>query len=388
MKMANNKEKIKISKKNLVTVIIFLFLIGIFTAASLIKKDTGFSETENRVLTEKPQFSAESLFDGSYTSKYQEYVRDQSPFRNTFVALRNYCEATIGKKEINNVLLAKDDYYIEDHSRENYESEIADTNLNALKSFCSRYEKSLGDSHVSAMIVPTAQSVLTNKFKTGMYAYNQNEYLTKIKEEIGKNIYIDTYNMLKEHSTENIYYKTDHHWTTYGAYLAYNCWAKQKNIEGYSLEDIDKKEVSKEFYGTINSKLNMKMKADTILQYTVKNVDFTVDYNMGANVTDTFFFKEYLQEKDKYSYFLGGNPGLVDITSTNKNNRKLLIIKDSYANCITPVYAANFEKTYVVDLRFFNMSIDGFIEENQITDILVLYNVDSFATDKYVKRIK
>lgn len=132
----------------------------------------------------------------------------------------------------------------------------------------------------------------------------------------------------------------------------------------------------------------MKMKADTILQYTVKNVDFTVDYNMGANVTDTFFFKEYLQEKDKYSYFLGGNPGLVDITSTNKNNRKLLIIKDSYANCITPVYAANFEKTYVVDLRFFNMSIDGFIEENQITDILVLYNVDSFATDKYVKRIK
>lgn len=388
MKMANNKEKIKISKKNLVTVIIFLFLIGIFTAASLIKKDTGFSETENRVLTEKPQFSAESLFDGSYTSKYQEYVRDQFPFRNTFVALRNYCEATIGKKEINNVLLAKDDYYIEDHSRENYESEIADTNLNALKSFCSRYEKSLGDSHVSAMIVPTAQSVLTNKFKTGMYAYNQNEYLTKIKEEIGKNIYIDTYNMLKEHSTENIYYKTDHHWTTYGAYLAYNCWAKQKNIEGYSLEDIDKKEVSKEFYGTINSKLNMKMKADTILQYTVKNVDFTVDYNMGANVTDTFFFKEYLQEKDKYSYFLGGNPGLVDITSTNKNNRKLLIIKDSYANCITPVYAANFEKTYVVDLRFFNMSIDGFIEENQITDILVLYNVDSFATDKYVKRIK
>lgn len=388
MKMANNKEKIKISKKNLVTVIIFLFLIGIFTAASLIKKDTGFSETENRVLTEKPQFSAESLFNGSYTSKYQEYVRDQFPFRNTFVALRNYCEAMIGKKEINNVLLAKDDYYIEDHSRENYESEIADTNLNALKSFCSRYEKSLGDSHVSAMIVPTAQSVLTNKFKTGMYAYNQNEYLTKIKEAVGENIYIDTYSMLKEHNTENIYYRTDHHWTTYGAYLAYNCWAKQKNIDGYSLEAIDKKEVSKEFYGTINSKLNMKMKADTILQYTVKNVDFTVDYNMGANVTDTFFFKEYLQEKDKYSYFLGGNPGLVDITSTNKNNRKLLIIKDSYANCITPVYAANFEKTYVVDLRFFNMSIDGFVEENQITDILVLYNVDSFATDKYVKRIK
>lgn len=387
MKMANKEIK-KISKKNLVTVVVFLMLIGIFTVASLIKKDTGFSETENRVLTGKPKISAESLFDGTYTTQYQEYVRDQFPFRNTFVSLRNYCEAIIGKKEINNVLLAKDDYYIESHERSNYESEIADINLNALKSFCNRYEEKLGSSHVSAMIVPTAQSVLTNKFTLGMYAYNQNEYLTKICDAVGEDIYINTYDMLREHNEEDIYYRTDHHWTTYGAFLAYDKWIKQKGIEGYRIDDIDKKEVSKEFLGTINSKLNMKMKADTILQYTVKNVDFTVNYNMGSNITDTFFFDEFLNGKDKYSYFLGGNPGLADIASSNKNNKRLLIIKDSYANCIAPVYAATFEKTYIVDLRFFNMNIDGFIEENQITDILVLYNVDSFATDKYVKRIK
>lgn len=387
MKMADKKVK-KVSKKNLVTVIVFILMIGIFTLASLIKKDTGFSETENRVLTGKPEASVESLFDGTYMTSYQEYVRDQFPFRNTFVSLRNYCEAIIGKTQINNVLLAKDDYYIESHERTTYESETANTNLNALKSFCDRYKEKLGNSHISAMIVPTAQSVLTNKFRLGMYAYNQNEYLTKISDAVGKDVYIDTYDMLREHQQEDIYYRTDHHWTTYGAFLAYEMWTKQKQIEGYGIEDINKEEVSKEFYGTINSKLNMKMKPDTIFKYTVKNVEFTVDYNMGANVTDTFFFEENLKGKDKYSYFLGGNPGLVDITSTNKNNKKLLIIKDSYANCIAPVYAANFEKTYVVDLRFFNMSIDGFIEENQITDILVLYNVDSFATDKYVKRIK
>lgn len=383
-----DKINIKKSKKNLVTVIVFVLLIGVFTIASMIKKDTGFSETENRVLTARPEFSAESLFDGTYTTTYQEYVRDQFPLRNTFVALRNYCEAFIGKQEINNVLIAKDDYYIESHKRENYESEIADTNLLALKSFCNRYEEKLGSSHVSAMIAPTAQSVLTNKFKTGMYAYNQNEYLTGISDAVGKEVFIDTYNVLKNHNEENIYYKTDHHWTTYGAYLAYEKWASQKQIEVYGMKDIDVQEVTKEFFGTVNSKLNMKMKADTILQYTVKNVLFTVNYNMGANVTDTFFFQDFLKGKDKYGYFFGGNPGLVEISSTNINPRRLLIIKDSYANCIAPVYAANFGKTYVVDLRFFNMSIDAFIEENQITDILVLYNVDSFATDKYVKRIR
>lgn len=387
MKEANTEKK-NVSKKNLVTVIVFLLLIGIFTVASLIKKDTGFSETENRVLTEKPKLSAESLFEGTYTTAYQEYVRDQFPFRNKIVSMKNYCEAVIGKMEINNVLMAKDDYYIESHDRAAYESELAKTNMNALISFCERYEAALGDEHISAMIVPTAQSVLTNKFRMGMYAYDQNEYLTKIKEAVGSRVYFDAYSLLKEHNEEDIYYRTDHHWTTYGAFIVYSRWAKEKGIEAYSMDFIEKKEVSNEFLGTIDSKLNMKMKADTILQYTVKGVDFTVNYNMGANVTDTFFFDEYLEKKDKYSYFLGGNPGLVDITSTNKNSKKLLIIKDSYANCIVPVYAADFEKTYVVDLRFFNMSIDGFIEENGITDILVLYNVDSFATDKYVKRIK
>lgn len=388
MKENNIKERKKVSIKNLVTVIVFLLLIGGFTLCSFIKKDSDFSETENRVLTEKPEISFETLFDGTYTLAYQEYVRDQFPFRNFFVAMRNYCEAVLNKTKINEVLICKDDYYIEAHKRENYESELADTNRQALGAFCDRYEEILGAEHISVMIVPTAQSVMTNKFKTGMYAYNQEEYLDKIKETVGEDIFVNTKDVLSEYNEEYIYYRTDHHWTTYGAYIAYREWAVKKEIEAYSMEDIAIREISNDFLGTINSKLNMSMKKDTISEYTVKGITFDIDYNMGLEQKDNFFYEEYLKKKDKYSYFLGGNPGLVDVTSSNKNGKTLLIIKDSYANCIAPVYSANFEKTYIIDLRFFNMNIDGFIAENEVTDILVLYNADSFATDKYVKRIK
>lgn len=382
------KQEKRLKQRNLITSVMFVLMVAIFTVISLLKADTGFSDTENRVLAQAPTFSFESLFDGTFTNDYQTYVRDQFPQRNSFVAMRNYVEKIFGKSMINEVLICDDDYYIESHGRQNYESELANTNMEAIKSFADRYENELGSEHVSVMIVPTAQTVLTNKFTNGMYAYDQNIYLKKINNAVGDSVFVNTYDILKLHDDEYIYYKTDHHWTTYGAYLAYTQWAKDNKIAPYKTSDININYVSDEFFGTINNKLNVNMLADTIYSYTVNDVAFSMEYNMDGKKTNQFFDASFISSKDKYSYFFGGNPGLVDITSEININKKLLIIKDSYANCIAPVYAAHFEKTYVLDLRSFNMSIDEFIDEYEITDILVLYNVDSFATDKYIKRIK
>lgn len=383
-KITNNPSKYK----NISVSLVFVLVIAIFTIMSWLKEDTGFSENENRVLASKPEFTWESFFAGEYTTNYQNYVRDQFPFRNEFVSAKNYCDTILLKTEINGVLICEDDYYIESHERLDYESELAEKNMDAIASFSNRYVETMGQEHVSVMIVPTAQTVLTNKFKGFMYAYNQNEYIDKLKSNLPQNVFIDTYDVLSEHKNEYIYYRTDHHWTTYGAYLSYLEWARVKNYEQYTMNDIEENVVTDEFYGTINSKLNTNMKSDTISSYMVKDTEFELIYNMGAEVKNTFFFEEYIDSKDKYSYFFGGNPGLVEINSSNKNGKTLLIIKDSYANCIAPVYASNFETTYVIDLRYFNMIIDDFIEENEITDILVLYNVDSFATDNYIKRIR
>lgn len=377
--------------KNKCTTIIFILFIAIFFIISVVKKDTGFADTENRVLEQKPEFSMESLIEGTYTNSYQNYVRDQFPFRNEFVSTRNYIEKFMMKKEINGVLLCEDDYYIESHKRENYTGEQAVKNVNELETFVEKYNSMDTIQSVSVEIVPTAQTVLTNKMTDAMYAFDQNEYISEIADKTGES-FVDTFSVLKEHNDEYIYYKTDHHWTTYGAYLVYKEWATKNNLNPVGMEQIDIKTVTNDFLGTINNKLNLKMSTDTIESYVVKDMPLTVSYNLSDEIKETVFEESFLDKKDKYGYFFGGNPGVVSITNNeaskeNNNDRNLLIIKDSYANCISNVYAANFENTYVVDLRYFNMSIEEFINEYQITDILVLYNVDSFATDTKIKRI-
>lgn len=372
--------------ESIILVIMFLLIIGGFTIASMIKKDDGFSENENRILSQKPEFSLDELINGTYLEDYQAYIKDQFPLRDTMVNFKNVIESMMFKTLMNGVIIGNDDYLIESHDRSNYESELASTNKEALISFVKRYENSSSINTISAMIVPTAQTVMTNKFSWYMYAYNQQEYILPMSEAIGDN-FIDVTNVLKENNDEYIYYRTDHHWTTYGAYIAYKEWANKNGIKPFAEDELDIRNVSNEFYGTIHSKLQLDAKADTIETYMIKDSSYKIIYNMKEE-KNTFFYDEFLDKKDKYSYFLGGNPGLVEVNGNEKNSRKLLIIKDSYANCIAPVYAGHFETTYILDLRYFNMRIDNFISEYGITDILVLYNVDSFATDKYVKRIK
>jgi len=90
----------------------------------------------------------------------------------------------------------------------------------------------------------------------------------------------------------------------------------------------------------------------------------------------------HLDTKDKYSVYLNGNNPIVKINSENHNGKKLLIIKDSYAHSFAPFAVNHFETTYMVDLRYFNMPMSRFIEENGITDVLVLYNVNTYVKEK------
>lgn len=374
--------------KNKCTTIVFLLILAIFFVISVAKKDTGFTDTENRVLTQKPEFSFEELIEGNYTTNYQEYVRDQFPFRNEFVGIRNYTEKLMLKTEINGVLICDDDYYIESHKRENYISEQAEKNISEVERFVEKYKESEMIKSVSVEIVPTAQSVLNNKMNDLMYVYNQNEYISKIEQKIPDN-FINAYKVLKNHVDEYIYYRTDHHWTTYGAYLVYESYAKKNGLDVIPESSIEKKAVTEDFLGTVNNKLNLKMHADTIESYVVKEMSVDVQYNLSGEKKNTVFEDSFLNKKDKYSYFFGGNPGVVTITNKSEDitDRKLLIMKDSYANCISNVYAANFAETYVIDLRYFNMSIEEFISQYEISDILILYNVDSFATDTKIRKI-
>lgn len=386
-----------------ITIILFLIFIYGFFTFTLIKEDDSLSETENRTLAQKPELSVESFFKGDFTSQYEAYVQDQFPSRDGFVSMKNYMELVVGKTMVKDIYLGKDGYLIENHKKSDYYSDRAMKNSDAIITAGNRWAKALGNDHVSVMVVPTAQTILQNKLPLFATPYDQMDYINPIKNGLPEGVFVDISQELKNHNDEYIYYKTDHHWTTYGAYIAYSKWCQDKGLSENSQEDFLIETVTDEFLGTIDSKLNIETQADTIEIYSLRDYNMKVVYNMGAKTSDSLFDYTYLNGKDKYSLFMGGNQGIVEITGehmeslSDKNpedvsemtadEKSLLILKDSYANSFASMTAGMYDRVYVVDLRYFNMNIDTFIEMYNITDVLFLYNADTLTDDVYVSRI-
>ncbi len=359
--------------------VIFLALIFGLTIASFLSKDRGFSENENRVLASKPTFTWESLLDGSYIRDYETYVTDQFILRDSWIGLKTYTELALLKKDINGVYFGKDDYLIEKVEDADVNQEQLEKNTARLETFMEKYEEMLGKDHVYAMIAPTAFEVLSEKLPPFATGFDQGAYLDRLSASLGDN-FIDLRDILNAHDKEYIFYRTDHHWTVNGAYYAYVEWAKTMGFTPMTKDEFHIKAVTNDFLGTIYSKVNVNNPADTMEIYDT-NFKYQVEYNMDQKIKDTLYEFKYLDTKDKYSMYLNGNNALVEINTENKNGKKLLIIKDSYAHCFAPFAANHFETTYMVDLRYMNMPISKLIQENGITDVLVLYNVNSYIKD-------
>lgn len=384
-----NPEKINLSEKEIKqnkgfgiysNTVIFLILIFGFTIASIISPERGFSENENRVLASRPEFSWENLFEGTYITDYETYVTDQFVLRDAWIGLKTRVELALLKKDINGVYFGKDGYLIEKLEESEIDQELLEKNTNRLEQFVGRYKELLGEEHVYAMIVPTAFEILSEKLPPFATGFDQGAYLDRLSAILGDN-FIDLRDSLNAHDDEEIFYKTDHHWTVNGAFYAYQTWADAMGFTPLSKSDFTIKVVSEDFLGTIYSKVNVKVPADKMEIYDTTN-SYQVEYNMDGNIKNSLYEFRHLNTKDKYAMYLNGNNPVVEINTENKNNKKLLIIKDSYAHCFAPFAVNHFETTYMVDLRYLSMPMSQFIREYGITDVLVLYNTNSFIKDK------
>lgn len=366
-------EKIEKILSITISVLVLFFSIFFFTNE---KKE--FSENENRYLAKFPSYTFSSLKDGRYIESVEDYVVDHFPLRDLMMSLKTNTYKLLGIKEVNDVYLSKDGYLIEQFK------EV--TKLDKIADIINKFQENVGI-EVSVIIAPTSVSI--NSDKLPKYAINesQEETIKKFYEKLNTNN-INIYSTLIENKEKyDLYYKLDHHWTSYGAYVAYLEYCKAKGLN--PVTDYEIEEVTNEFYGTLYSKTNdYSLKPDKIHTFNVKNSDYTVTYD-GERITDTLYEESYLSKKDKYSYFLDNNHSLIQITNNNlKNNENILIIKDSYANSFVPFIVNNYENTYVIDPRYYKKSISEFAKENNIKNILFLYNVNTINSDLGIISVK
>lgn len=383
-------------KQNLqsnIVIAAFVFLVFGLTIAGLFSPVRERSESENRTLAQKPEFTLESLFEKDetkrYTRKYEAFLTDQFIGRDAWIGIKTRVERMLGKTDINGVYFAKDGYLITRTDADAIDTEQEGKNIAALAAFLERYQKIYGADRVHAMIVPTAADILDEKLPAFTTEYNQDALLDRLAMELPEGSLLDSRGELNAHADEYLFYRTDHHWTALGAYYAYRAWAKETGHEIRELSEYDERVGSDEFYGTLYSKVNLPMQADSVMIYD-DGRNYRVEYDMSQKFSSGLFVESRLEEKDKYMVYLDGNHAITHIVQNRaeKNDRRLLVIKDSYAHTFVPFLAQDYDEIVMIDFRYCKMPVSSIATQFGITDVLVLYNATNFIEDKTLYQLE
>lgn len=376
----------KSKRQNIVIISLFLLMVFGMTIASLLTPAKKFSDRENRTLAQMPELSVDSYFSGEFAKDYESYITDQFIFRDNWIGVKTAVERAAFKQESNDIYFAKDGYLIEKHTG-SFTSDTAEKNISYLADFIAEMKETYGDGHVTAIVAPNAVEMLKDKLPPFASPYDESVYLKKIAEALPEGAWFDSEAVLQEHTGEELYYRTDHHWKTLAAYYVYEAWAKEIGLAPLSLSAYEVETVTEEFQGTIEAKVGGDVGYDSIQIFKpAEEYPYSLVYNRQETKTDLYNW-EALETKDKYTLFFGGNQPVVEGTIENGSDRRLLVIKDSYAHCFLPFTFHDFSEVDFVDLRYFNESLRDYMEEKDYTDILFLYNASGFAEDPNVARL-
>lgn len=389
--------------KNIIFVLISVTIGIIILALAILfvildKKE--FSDTENRNLAEFPKFTFERLRTGDFIEELEEYLADHFPFRNEFMSLKTGALKVLGQDKIGDLYLGEDDYLLEEYNV------TADTTNIPIKTLNRFYNLLPKGTNMSLMLVPTSVEIYREKLPAFATNTSQKEVIDYVYENIdfnGINVYdylektkisfesyceiaklkneyasnIDT-NLKKDF---NLYYKTDHHWTTFGSYLGFVSYMDYLGIK--ELDRVEFQKITDDFYGTFYSKLiDNSLPRESMYKLKDDNIEYIVKNIATNNATNTLYEDNWLEEKDKYSYFLGQNQALLEIENKSINNdKKILIIKDSYGNSMIPFIAKEYKYVYVIDPRMYRISVSDYVKEKGISEVLLIYNVKTIETD-------
>lgn len=356
------------------TVLFCAFIGGVFLISLLLPKKE-FSPLENRYLEKPPKLSLETVSDGTFMEDAEDYVSDHIVGRDFWVAAKAWSERLSGKHENNGVYFSKEDTLI---------NRVKDPDMDKLNKDMGYVDSLVSNTTTPVYfgLIPTSAAIWSDRLPAGAPTANEQSIIDQLYFTTGANT-VDLYSALNEHNDEDIYYRTDHHWTSLGAFYGANALLEAMGMEPLNLDDYQKTTVSDQFYGTTFSSSGVRwVKPDCIDTY-VPGDGVTVTSYFGGNPSQgSLYVDSYLDVKDKYSYFLGGNQALCVIETEHTDAPSVLIVRDSYSDSLAPFLTERFSEIHLFDLRYNKTSLKSYIEEHDIDNVVVLYSFSNFATDQ------
>ena len=362
------------------TAILALALVALLDVAFILHRDRAFSPLENRSLQQRPAPTLQGLLSGRFETRFDSYISDQFPFRDGWIALKSALDRLAGRTESGGVFLGKDGYLIQDFKAP-AESDFRRT-ADALVDFLNRHDELAQ----YVMVVPTAVTALSDRLPALADAGDEGEYIDRLADALTETpaAFIDLRQPFAE-AKENtqLYYRTDHHWTSDGARLGYLALSRAAKLSG-NTDAFERRQLSNDFQGTLSAVSGFRMDQSEDLWAYLPNESAprTVVAWVSENRRSASLFKaECLDARDQYAVFLGGNFPEIRIETTLMNGRTLLVLKDSYANCLIPFLTADYQKIVVVDPRYFTGDLEVLMGAEGVNEILVLYNAETLAED-------
>ncbi len=344
--------------------VLFLLVTG---AVIFAMGNRSFSENENRVLKTRSEISSD-VFGGEFQKDIETFMSDQFPLRDFCTAVQSRIKVMLGRRDINGAYIADDGrlfqkimpYEVDEKSVSRHASSYDALSAEGLK--------------VTLMPVPSAGTVFGDKLPKNAEMYSVEDVLEIIKENAPDSEVIDLRETLSNTGV-GAYYRTDHHWTAYGAYEAYRAWCASNGETPFGFEELNHKPVTADFKGTLYSKvLDSRIEPEEIVApYVPSSVRVKAD---GADID--FYNQSALETKDKYNYFLSGNHGIVEIDNPDGGDRVMIVVKDSFANSLVGYLINHCRKIIMIDERYAFLNIADAAAEYGATDILAVKEVAFF----------
>ncbi|MDY3035417.1 MAG: DHHW family protein [Absicoccus sp.] len=337
---------------------------------NLLWPDAKQSTIENRSLQQFPTCSWQNIWDGRYQTAITTWFSDQFVGRYIWIHGRYLFLKATQNQKINDVFLAKDQL-IQDCPKPQW-SQIRQ-NIQAINTL----SKSM-NIPTSFLLVPTALSIQNDRVDKGAISYDQNAIIQTIDKKIDKSIQIvDVRKQLKNHAQEYIYYKTDHHWTSLGAFYAFQAFYPESKKSDYK-----QMLVSDSFHGTLSHTTGSVGIKDSIHIFVPKDQpDYLVTNEDDGTQSRTWYHSKAIASNDQYAVFGNGNHALVRIEMDTDATGHLLLIKDSYANALIPFLIPYYKSITVVDPRYYYGDLHQLIQQDQIDSMMYVYNVNTFIED-------
>ena len=430
-------------------------LVIVLDVCFILLPDREASETENRNLQQFPAMTWNTVTSGRFETLFDRYVADQFPGRNGWIGIQAAIARMAGNTVSHDIFLGKNGYLIqrfEEPSEEEYDRMLGDFSevvqiVNDIKQEAGTAPEDAGaeqepteygeetgteqeaeeqpdgtdtDIRVYALIAPTAVSVLKDQLPANAYPMvsgDEDAFLDRLFADL-QDLGIESIDVrpalqtLKDSGTQ-VYYRTDHHWTTDAAYEAWKEFAAAAQLPADHVT-YDRLAVTDQFQGTLSASSGFRTdQKDMICMYMPREIvpgeapspeapeeeelaDGSEEAAVGEDTASesgglrylmvnrdtgekrsSLYDTSFLDTRDKYAFFMGGNHGEVKIQTSADTDRNILVLKDSYANCLIPFLLPDFQNILVVDPRYYLGSLEQLIRDEGITDVLFLYNAET-----------